>query len=73
MLVNVHRNIVSIFMSVNCPITRSIAIELLTKRGRGATKEFQSNRKYVIVPCSSRYLSSRRFGKTVGKRVNGVC
>ena len=37
----------------------NFAIEVLDKKGRGATKEFQSKRKSVLVLCSSRYLSSR--------------
>ena len=43
----------------------SIAIEVLAKKGRGATKEFQSNHESVLVPLSSRYLSYRWFGKFV--------
>ena len=42
----------------------SIDIKVLAKKSRGATKEFQSNRE-VFVLFSSRYLSSRWFGKFV--------
>ena len=44
----------------------------LPKRVGGATKEFQSERKGVLVPCSSRYLSSRCFGKFVENVIDGV-
>ena len=41
------------------------------KSGGGYTKVFQSNRKGILVPWSSRYLSSRLFGKFLGNVVIG--
>ena len=42
-----------------------------TKNGGGATKDFESKHKGVLASFSSRYLSIRRFGKFVGKAVDG--
>ena len=45
---------------------KSIFIKVLVKKERAATKDIQSKRKILLLPCSSRYLSSRLLGKFVG-------
>ena len=62
----------SVLSSVECPIMESIAIKMLFKKRRGTTIGFQSKRKDVLVPCSSRYASSRRLQKFVWNLVEGV-
>ena len=48
---------------------KSIAIKVLVKKEKAATKDIQSKRKILLLPCSSRYLSSRLLGKFVGNVV----
>ena len=56
MFLNIFVNIVSVLQSFDCPIVKSIVIEVLVEKERGATKEFQSSREGVLVLCSSQYL-----------------